>query len=143
MRTWNQIKSTLSFTNEGNITTGYFAQMTKYIKNGYTPISICGKAPGFYEAEGFKQYKKLAPKYNFFIEWKQGIIDNDGYIVRYLNYVLRGLNPKEVYKELFELSNHNKIVLLCYEKPFDFCHRHIVADWLSFYMGIDILEMYY
>lgn len=22
------------------------------------------------------------------------------------------------------------IALLCYEKPDDFCHRHLVADWL-------------
>ena len=23
------------------------------------------------------------------------------------------------------------IALLCYEKPDDFCHRHLVADWLN------------
>jgi uncharacterized protein (DUF488 family) len=23
------------------------------------------------------------------------------------------------------------IALVCYEKPTDFCHRHLVADWLK------------
>lgn len=23
------------------------------------------------------------------------------------------------------------IALICYEKPSDFCHRHLVADWLN------------
>lgn len=24
-----------------------------------------------------------------------------------------------------------EICLICYEKPSDFCHRHLVADWLN------------
>lgn len=28
------------------------------------------------------------------------------------------------------LDYHPNIVLLCYEKPTDFCHRHLVAQWL-------------
>lgn len=33
----------------------------------------------------------------------------------------------------FALSKEDNvnIVLLCYEKPEDFCHRHLVADWLN------------
>ena len=25
----------------------------------------------------------------------------------------------------------NDIALICYEKPSDFCHRHLVAEWLN------------
>ena len=27
--------------------------------------------------------------------------------------------------------NVPRIALICYEKPTDFCHRHLVADWLN------------
>jgi len=31
----------------------------------------------------------------------------------------------------------DRIILLCYEKPADFCHRHIVADWLNVYRDLE------
>lgn len=36
------------------------------------------------------------------------------------------LNPNDILKELGEDA-----VLLCYEKPGDFCHRHLVSQWLN------------
>ena len=30
------------------------------------------------------------------------------------------------------MSGYDKdVALVCYEKPSDFCHRHLVADWLN------------
>lgn len=54
------------------IYTSYFAQLRNMPEN-IIPISICGKAPDWYDG---LQYKKLAPKYGFFTEWKK-IHDND------------------------------------------------------------------
>lgn len=111
--------------------TGYFAKLKTYEKEGLIPISICGKAPDWYN--GF-QYKKLAPKYNFFIEWKSGSHkgDNEYYIEHFNDEVLDTLNKNDVIEDLKKFSNDiDKIVLLCYEKPNDFCHRHLVANWLS------------
>ena len=39
-------------------------------------------------------------------------------------------------KSFFNLSEkqneyYNSIVLICYEKPDDFCHRHLVANWFN------------
>ena len=109
------------------IYTSYFANLKKLPKN-LVPISICGKAPDWYKG---LQYKKLAPKYDFFIIWKENH-DNDYYIE---NLTFRkNKNPSEIEKELKTLAKRrtsNKIILLCYEKPGDFCHRHLVADWLT------------
>lgn len=95
------------------------------------PISICAKVPQWYTG---LQYKKLAPKYEFFMEWKKNN-DNDYYIEHFNKEVLDGLEVDEVLKELYNLLPDDKgkvdIVLLCYEKPTDFCHRHLVANWLS------------
>ena len=49
------------------IYTSYFAKLRSLPEN-IIPISICGKAPEWYTG---LQYKKLAPKYGFFMEWKK------------------------------------------------------------------------
>lgn len=46
------------------IFTTYFAKL-KSLPSNTVPISICGKAPDWYKG---LQYKKLAPKYRFFME---------------------------------------------------------------------------
>lgn len=111
--------------------TSYFAKLKK-LPEDIVPISICGKAPDWYTG---LQYKKLAPKYKFFMEWKQNH-DNDFYIEHFQNEVLDKLDVQTVYNELCNLAeNQNKtlsdIALICYEKPSDFCHRHLVADWFN------------
>lgn len=126
------------------IYTSYFAQIRNFPDN-VIPISICGKAPAGYKG---LQYKKVAPKYGFFMEWKKNH-DNDFYIEHYEKEVLATLNPRGVVDELYDkLSDDLKaiikaegtykarsqkvhIALICYEKPGDFCHRHLLADWLS------------
>lgn len=125
------------------IYTTYFAKIRK-LPDNVIPISIAGKAPNGYTG---LQYKKLAPKYIFFQEWKKNH-DNEYYIECFQKEVLDKLNPQQVITELFDLvpERFNKrlkqtnsslwdnpyvhIALVCYEKPTDFCHRHLVAEWL-------------
>lgn len=112
------------------IYTTYFAKLRRLPPN-IIPISICGKAP-----DGYKglQYKKLAPKYDFFVQYKEDG-NKEHYVKCYAERVTGVLNAKEVVAELYEkLSEEDKgkdIALVCYEKPDDFCHRHLVADWLN------------
>lgn len=107
------------------IYTSYFAKL-KSLPKDVIPISICGKAPDWYKG---LQYKKLAPKYDFFMKWKENH-DNDYYIKCFNEQVLDKLDPMRVYQELCSLAKCDDIALICYEKPSDFCHRHLVADWL-------------
>lgn len=122
------------------IYTSYFAKL-KSLPDNVIPISICAKAPSWYKGI---QYKKLAPKYDFFIKWKEDH-DNGYYIEHFNSEVLKHLNiwkvlddlqvslPEEVKMKMQSPVWRNKdwhIVLMCYEKPTDFCHRHLVADWL-------------
>ena len=112
------------------IYTSYFAKL-KTLPATVIPVAICGKAPQWYNG---LQYKKLAPKYDFFMEWKRNH-DNDYYIRCFNEQVLSKLDAYTVARELTELTNAtNKdadIALLCYEKPTDFCHRHLVSEWLN------------
>ena len=108
------------------IFTSYFAKL-RTLPDNIIPISICGKAPEWYKG---LQYKKLAPKYDFFMKWKENH-DNDYYIKCFKEQVLNELNPYEVIDELYNLSEDKDIVLICYEKPDNFCHRHLVREWFN------------
>ena len=60
--------------------------------------------------------------------WKSGKQDREAmndYIRTYQRDVLDNLDPNEI-----RLALEGKI-LLCYEKPGDFCHRHLLAHWMN------------
>jgi uncharacterized protein YeaO (DUF488 family) len=107
------------------IYTSYFAKLRK-LPETIIPISICGKAPDWYKG---LQYKKLAPKYEFFMQWKQNH-DNEYYIKCFNEQVLSNLSAETIVSELENMADNKDIALICYEKPSDFCHRHLVAKWL-------------
>ena len=107
------------------IYTSYFAKLES-LPQHIIPISICGKAPNWYKG---LQYKKLAPKYDFFMKWKENH-DNDYYIKCFNEQVLDKLKAKEVVSDLANIGEYD-VCLICYEKPSDFCHRHLVAEWLN------------
>ena len=78
----------------------------------------------------FKQLKKSSPEKYF--HFKQRI--EKRYIERYHQEVLKKLNPIKVAREL------DGKILLCYEKPESFCHRHIFAEWMKIY-DFDVEEL--
>ena len=115
------------------IYTSYFAKL-KTLPEGVIPISICGKAPAGYKG---LQFKELAPKYDFFMKWKADH-DNEHYIKCFNEQVLDKLNAVDVVLDLSRLVygfnvGEDDVCLICYEKPGDFCHRHLVAEWLTEY----------
>lgn len=108
------------------IYTSYFGAIRK-LPHSIIPISICGKVPKSWNG---LQYRKLSPKYNFFMEWKR-MHDNEFYIQHFNDEVLSQLDPNKVVEDLYKLSGGKDVALICYEIPSDFCHRHLVAKWLS------------
>lgn len=107
--------------------TSYFA---KY--KGSDGVAICLYKPYWFKGE---HYPTLAPTKEILEDYKNGDIDEEEYIRRYKEDVLSKLNPKEVYNDLKDK------VLLCYERYDKFCHRHIVAQWLSEELDVNIKEI--
>lgn len=102
------------------IKTGYFAK-----HNGIDGIAISLYTPKFFKG---RAYKKLAPTVQILEWWNASAKDSKAQIIyRKLYYrdVLNKLDANEVAKEL------DGKTLLCYERPGEFCHRHIVAEWLT------------
>lgn len=111
--------------------TGYFAQIRKYRETGLVPISIARFSPKWYSGI---EYKKLAPTEKILFDWKYGeyALNENWYKVKFANEILKSPNHAyQVLRELEDLAScsHNKIILLCYERPFEFCHRHLVSNW--------------
>lgn len=119
--------------------TSYFANI-KNLPPDIVPIAICGKSP-----EGYKglEYKKLAPSWDIYRNWKYSNhthVDKAIYTDRFYKEILDKLDPLVVEQELLSIVVRGmSFCLICYEKPGDFCHRHLVADWMR-KAGIDIQE---
>ena len=112
------------------IYTGNFANITKYISAGLTPISIAMSARHF---TGIV-YRKLNPDISYLTD------EPVDYAPKY-NKKLLSLDAKVVFNELKNLSNGKDVILLCHEGERLFCHRHLVARWLENNLNIQILEL--
>ena len=113
----------------------------KNCNNGlYATISISGDRGNGVNYKG-GCFKELAPKLSFWKVWHDniGIIseeeNNKYYIEQYYKEVLSKLDPTKIYNKL----DHK--ILLCYEDGTEFCHRHVVAEWLQLLLDVNVPEI--
>lgn len=121
-----------------NLHTSYFAKVKQLQQMGFTNlVCVAGYAPKFFfDVEGARFMPDLAPRKDWFWEWKNGHLPNEWYIQKYNETVLSKLNPEKVIEELGDNA-----VMLCYEKLGDFCHRHLIADWITEKTGVKVDEI--
>ena len=95
------------------------------------------------ESVGFvgKASPQLAPKRKFWTIWHNNIgkISDEAntryYIQEYYRQVLSRLNLDEL------LSEEKDPILLCYEKGQEFCHRHVLAEYIEMKYGIKVRDI--
>ena len=95
------------------------------------------------ESAGFngKTMIELAPFRDFFHTWRDNIgripeeENNRFYIEQYLSKVLEKVDIIEL------LKKEKDPILLCYEDSSDFCHRHVLAEYLNIKYGIFVPEI--
>ncbi len=96
-----------------------------------------GKSIGF---EG-KSLTKLAPKRVFWNEWHNNIgkipeeENTKFYIQEYYKQVLSQVDIEEL------LKNEKDPILLCYERGQDFCHRHVLAEFINIRYDINVEDL--
>lgn len=108
--------------------TSYFPMVRHLRELDILPVAICAKCPDGYN--GY-HYKKLAPSWSIFKQWRD-VHDEIVYTKRFNIEVLSDLQFVDVLQTLTDFATRESatgIAMLCYEKPGDFCHRHLVADW--------------
>ena len=107
-----------------------------YAKKGRDPkaVAISAKAPAYFYG---RWYLPLAPSWEIINGIKYGNMTESDYVYEYMQLLntTRKLNPQQVVDDLDDGS-----ILLCYEVPSDFCHRHIAAEWIQTNTGIIVQE---
>jgi len=108
------------------IYTSYFANIRKLDKQYTNLISIARKSPDWFKG---REYKKLSPSWNILSEYKNSLLPNKKkiYTRRFYNEIIFPLDSQ--INIIIEELGENP-VLLCYEKPSDFCHRFLVSYWM-------------
>lgn len=116
----------------GKVYTGYFAQIKKHKAAGCKVISIARFSPKWFDGE---ECKTLAPSADLLNRYRSGITDSNAYDEEYIQY-LTGIDVLNVVEGL---RSEEDVILCCYEKPSDFCHRHVLARYCE-QLGINITE---
>ncbi len=115
------------------IFTSYFGRKAMLEKEGIVPISISLWKPKWYEG---LQLLQVAPKAFMLKE----DLTQQQYIDCYKRCVTDRLRVEEVVMWIENLSQGKDAALLCYEKPGDFCHRHLLAEWMTKESGLVVEE---
>lgn len=118
-----------------NIYTSYFGNIRKLEKAGVIPVGISLGRNKYISCQ-YLQY--LAPKrYMLDDKWT-----DEEYIEMYKKDVLSKVDINILREDIRIISRNGTrdVALLCYEKPTDFCHRHIFSEWMLEQTGYEIKE---
>jgi hypothetical protein len=115
------------------IYTSYFAKSAKLREAGIFPIGIALRPPAYFNGVTLGI---VAPKGRML----RNYTTEERYTEQYHNEVLRYVDPQGFLKELERIGRGQDVALCCFEKPGDFCHRHLLAAWLTERTGVEIVE---
>lgn len=115
------------------IYTSYFANLKEVARAHLVPINIALWPPRFFRG---KSLYSVAPTRSILKDTKS----DEEYIRRYKDEILANLNIEKLLKDIEFLSEGRDVALLCYEKPGDLCHRHLLAEYMN-ERGCDVHEL--
>ena len=104
------------------IQTSYFANYRNF-PDGKLKISISRFTPTWFNED--YNALELAPSKELLLETKAGHVSDEEYTKRYFEETLSKLDPKKI------ANKYKDSIFLCFESDGDFCHRHLVSEWLN------------
>lgn len=111
--------------------TSYFANL----RNLKVALSISQYPPKWYDGP---QLKMLAPPPSLLKAAHNGL-SHEEYEKQYKRDVLDHLDARDVYDAIID-EYGDDVALLCFEKPGDFCHRRLVAEWFETELKVSVPE---
>ena len=115
------------------IFTSYFANGTRLKKAGVMMIGIALYPPKWFYGPSIKY---VSPSWDILHNSKS----EDDYVERFNSEILAHRDPKVFLANIEKMSKGKDVALCCFEKPDDFCHRHLVAKWLNEKLGLHVEE---
>lgn len=111
-------------------------QTSYFAKSGNNPraVAISNGTKGF---DRIRKCEALIPPWWLVDQLKRKETTAEEF-TRIYRAQLDKLNPRLIAAQLGD-----EAILLCWEKPGDFCHRRIVADWLKETMDMNVPEIGY
>ena len=108
------------FGNYKNFPEGVAVSITQYPPRGWNGLEL----------------RSLAPSAELLQKFKNKEIDEQVFSWKYIELLNKDANLRERVKDTLKYleKTFGNVILCCYEKSEDFCHRHLLAQWLD--MGV-------
>lgn len=114
--------------------TSYFGKARKFPKDKFIKTAVCYSAP-----RGIGIWNSVVPDADLVFGKKRGEISAEEYEDRYIQMLVD--RKDQIAQNIPYLQNGERdVVLMCYEKPEDWCHRHILAAFLNTYFYLNVKE---
>lgn len=114
--------------------TSYFGAARKFPKDKFIKTAVCYLVP-----RGIGIWNSVVPPAELVFGLKRGEITKEYYEDQYYKMLLD--RKEQIANNIPYLKNGERdVVLLCYEKPNDWCHRHILARFLNTEFDLDVSE---
>ena len=120
-----------------NIFTSYFAKAKGLDSSKFLVVAISRYVPRGYS--GARELR-FAPSRRLLMSYKGGLSIHD-YEEIFVSELGSTDSVYSVFRELASLSNGRDIVLCCYERAGEFCHRRLIADFVFSHWHYDIKEL--
>ena len=117
------------------IYTGYYSKIKEYTDAGLKLLSISRTKPGF--VKDCVDVPPLFPDEKILRGYKKGDIDEMEYTSKYLDQ-LDKIGIEKIIQIIMLFGDD--VVLLCWESPEKFCHRHILADYINRHSVLNVEE---
>lgn len=114
-----------------NVYTSYFSNRRNFPDN-FEVFSIVQYAPKWSK---YRNIKDFAPSATLLRDYKRGDVTDKEYTIRYMLEMSR-IDIESILKSI----KSDNVIFVCYEKPNEFCHRHILRNILKRY-GINAMEL--
>lgn len=114
------------------IYTSYFGNSKALAQAGVMIVSVARWQPRF--LTGLRTMLDVAPTV-----WMLKQATHEQYISSYKD-ILSQTDAQLFLKRLEQMSGGRDVALCCYEKPWEFCHRHMLSEFLTSQTGVEITE---
>lgn len=109
--------------------TSYYDNAVNLPKQNSFLISISGGIDKAIQDQINSWNTKLAPSWSIYQQYKESQ-DWQRYVERYQLEILNTISFAEYY-HMLSATEYDNIIFLCYERPDEFCHRHIIAETIQ------------
>ena len=115
--------------------TSYYTKVLKEETSDCILVQVSNTKPDWFSKE-LVSLESLAPSWKLINLFKNGVIDMDKFsddYIRELDSKIDGAVIKKALEQMCSLCDVDNVILVCWEKDYENCHRTPLAQWLEDY----------